>query len=227
MVDWSIFWNNIFPGSILILLSSSLAYCFIHRYQRKKHNKEIRDDLLNQEHKLLLKYYELTNAFSDLTYLDLIPTNKVENMLDKLDRSLMEESKKIKEIKKIEKESEKIENEIEKTEGGFFQISRTKASLKKQSELIGKYMTLASQFTSDTLLFYNRLIAQLGIREEKLNCFSEFIGETDSFMRRMIIALTEEGFGKHKDGLKAQLDSLGKFFVKIERLILTSKIKYR
>lgn len=66
MVDWSIFWNNISPGLILILVSSIGAYFLVHRYQRKKHNKEIRDDLILQEHELLNKFYEWLDIFYNL-----------------------------------------------------------------------------------------------------------------------------------------------------------------
>lgn len=66
MVDWSIFWNNIFPGLIVLIASTISAYFLIHRYQRRKHKKEIRDDLLQLENDVVKSMLEFYNSYEDL-----------------------------------------------------------------------------------------------------------------------------------------------------------------
>lgn len=65
MVDWNIFWQGIFPGLIVLTASTLSAYFLIHRYQRRKHKKEIRDDLLQLENDVVKSMLEFYNVYED------------------------------------------------------------------------------------------------------------------------------------------------------------------
>ncbi len=218
MVDWSIFWNNIFPGLILIFSSSIGAYFVVHRYQRKKYNKEIRDDLINQEHKVLNKYQELVKLFYQLQHLDIQPTTKIRKMISELNKRIMN-SKKLEKKEKIEKE--KVEADI-----GTPQLKENLESLTEQLDIVSEFSAMIPQFTLDIELLYKRLITQLGLKKE-LDFYIEFMEKFIVFGNKMTIVIREDGWGEHKESLIDQMSSFSKFFWDLEDTILTSKIKFR
>ena len=65
MVDWSIFWQDIFPGLIVLTASTMSAYFLIHQYQRKKHKKGIRNNLLQLENDVVKSMLEFYNSYGD------------------------------------------------------------------------------------------------------------------------------------------------------------------
>lgn len=68
MVDWSIFWENIFPSFIVLLSGWLLAWGTVHRYQIKKQKKEIKDDLIDLHLQLTYLLAEILDSFDDWTY---------------------------------------------------------------------------------------------------------------------------------------------------------------
>jgi len=106
-------------------------------------------------------------------------------------------------------------------------MKKIQNSLVEQLELTGRFLTIISQFTLDTHLLYKRLLAQLGIKKEKLNFFLEFIDKIDAFTIMMGKIIQEDGFGKQKESYTDQLESLSGFFGDIEEIILTSKVKFK
>ena len=220
MVDWSIFWNNIFPGLLLIISSSLGAYFVVHRYQRKKYNKEIRDELIHQEHSLLNKYFKLVRIFFDI--------------YDTFDSSLKDLQKTVQEMDdKLNKKYKKLTSTTEMTEeNGLLERAKEKTEkiisvLSKREELLSQYDILFSEILLDVNLLYKRLQSKLGVKDESLEFIYDFIKEIETWSSKALRVFENNEQMKEKEDILKEIQELNKFFTQAEEIILKSKIKFK
>jgi hypothetical protein len=216
-VDWSIFWNNIFPGLILIISSSIGAYIVVHRYQRKKHEKEIRDDLIQQEHELLNKYWKWIRFISKFLIIKPIIEDEIEKEMKESDKAfdrmkeiakgIVEHNPKLKETQKTEEEEEleKAVLEIKQiAEKDRERLLELRGAIEERQNRIESFTTITDELTIGANLLLKRLINQLGLNKEQLDFFATFNSE----MRELETKVLEKTV------------NISSFFVKVENLIL-------
>ena len=224
MVDWSTFWNDIFPGLVLILSSSAAAYWLVHKYQRKKYLKELKDDLINQEHRLLAKFYrwiEVSNKmlnFSKLYYSERINKRlEMEDRMLELENMIEEEYKNLSVPAVIRNVKELLESIIERSESVIDLISI--------HELISKLMSVFLEILLDVELLNKRLQIQLGLTKESLGFFNDFT-ENISTLTSELIAKSEREEIDEKSRSK-EFDKLKEFFEKVGDIILSKKHRFK
>ena len=216
MVDWSIFWNNIFPGLVLILTSSACAYFLVHRYQRKKYNKEIRDDLIRQEHEILNKFNDWSNILYDL----ILPVPKIlEEVRKVFDETIIKFDSEIKSREKYYEEKSKVQEESLRIKGLGEQLDEFINNVKR-------LYILNEEIILDVNLLHKRLFAQIRKKAKELEFINDFIDNLQE-CSLSVIKYVEGEEDVEKEKIKEERENLADFFPKVEEIILKSKIKFR
>jgi len=240
-VDWSIFWNNIFPGLILIVSSSIGAYIVVHRYQRRKHEKEIRDDLIRQEHELLNIYWNWMRFISDFLIRKPITKDEIDKTMNLSDKAFDKLREKITEIVEYSKlmnventdEEEKtqlkkqVDFEIKKlVEADRNRLLELRTAIEERQYQIEYFSTITDELTIGANLFLKRLINQLGTKKEELGFFDTFNSEVRELEAKIMTIIDSEMTTEEINQLRKESMNISKFFVKAETLILQSRIKF-
>lgn len=220
MVDWSIFWNNIFPGLVLILSSSLGAYFLVHRYQRNKYRKEIRENLIQQEHKLLEKFYRWNDVLFNLITPEIPLIKEIDEKFSKLLDS--EIFKKIDRGKLKKEDFKKAEDLINLKELELQYIGK---EIEEYKQNIIYFDKLVGEIALDTQLLQKRLLLQLKKKTAGLVFITDFLFDFEKCSSEVLKCLSLRENAKNKKEIFKLQEELYSFFTEAEELILTSKIK--
>ena len=221
-VDWSIFWNNIFPGAIVLLFSSLAAYILIYRYQRRKHKKEIKDDLLLLENNVAKKFLKLYLISLDFTsgyskFIDLQMTGEV-NKIKEYVNSFVKDKEQHKRVKETMEEKDKFLKEEQK-------VVRILEDTEKLQEVLESYEKVYTEFSMEVRLLMQRINLQLKLEIHQENQIEDFIEKMNKISIRVTNEIKEMTKEERFQILNKNLDELMSSFENFSRIILTSKIK--
>ena len=214
-VDWSIFLNNVLPGIIIAAAGAIGASIVANRYQRKKHKKEIIENLVHQEHELFVKFTKWNSLIHKLFAIDKIEESEIRKAMDKFDIKMSELRKDIDRINR---------KELLEMEFVAEPLREIREQLSEQQEIFKNLEIIRSEISLDFGLLTKRIIIRLKIKPEDLKFFTDLDSTMFDVLSRTHKAFHDGNLKEQKEDIEKEIRKIEELSVKILNLIVAKKV---